>query len=406
MRRPAPFDAPALSDILRPFGESRTLPSMAYRSPEVFDWEVEHIFSAAWTCLGRTEDLLGPGQLRAIEHAGEEFLLTRDSEGAVAGFSNVCRHRGHPLVEPGEPIDARQIRCPYHSWAYRLDGTLRTAPTLTQSPGFDPDEWPLQAVVVGEWNGWLFIDLSGSNAPLRETYGNLAGVLEPYEPQRLIRAERHSYEVAANWKLIVENYHECYHCSSIHPALCEVTPIDSGTDFRPDGLWCGGTMDLKDHAVTMSLSGESGGVFFRNLPTELERQVLYLGLWPNLLISAHPDYVMTHRIVPLSVDRTFVECDWYFSPESMALNGFDPAYAVNFWDLTNREDWTACERVHRGAGNRGFAPGPLSPWESTLYQFLGMVGRAYSGESVAPPLAPATRLSPASGGLDSAQRSM
>jgi Rieske 2Fe-2S family protein len=385
MGRPAPLDPTAVAEVLRPFGEGRTLPSEAYRSPDVFAWEVERVFGATWTCVGRTDDLLSPGQIRAIEHTGEEFLLSRDSDGVVAGFCNVCRHRGHPLAEPGDAIDARQIRCPYHSWAYRLDGTLRAAPTLTRSPDFDPADWPLRSVEVGEWMGWLFIDLSGEAAPLDATYGNLAGVLEPYQPHRLTRAARHAYEVAANWKLIVENYHECYHCSSIHPALCEVTPIDSGADFRPTGLWCGGTMDLKDHAVTMSLSGQSGGVFFPDLPPGQERHVLYVGLWPNLLISAHPDYVMTHRITPVAADRSFIECEWYFSPESLALEGFDPAYAVDFWDITNREDWTVCERVQRGAGNRGFSPGPLSPWESTLHQFLGMVGQAYSGSRVTPP---------------------
>lgn len=397
MPRPAPLDPAAVTDLLRPFGTSRTLPAAAYRSSDLFDWEVENIFGGGWTCLGRTDDLLAPGQIRGIEHCGEEFLITREGDGRVACFSNVCRHRGHPLVEPGAAIDARQIRCPYHSWAYRLDGSLRTAPTLTQSPDFEASDWPLSSVGVEEWLGWLFLDPTGTAAPVVDTYGNLAETLRQYEPERLVRGERHSYEVAANWKLIVENYHECYHCSSIHPALCEVTPIDSGSDFHPTGLWCGGTMDLKDHAVTMSLTGESGGLFFRHLEQAMQRQVLYIGLWPNLLISAHPDYVMTHRIVPLAADRSYVECDWYFSPESTSLEGFDPAYAVDFWDLTNREDWTACERVQRGAGNRGFAPGPLSAWESTLYQFLGMVGQAYSGQAVVPPKAPSRRLAESRG---------
>jgi Rieske 2Fe-2S family protein len=253
----------------------------------------------------------------------------------------------------------------------------------------------LTTIAVEDWLGWLFIDPSGSNGTVADTFGNLSGHLAPYEPARLIRAQRHSYEVAANWKLIVENYHECYHCSSIHPALCEVTPTDSGRDFRPTGLWCGGTMTLKDHAVTMSMTGASGGSFFPGLTNEQLREVLYIGLWPNLLISAHPDYVMTHRIDALGPERTFVECDWYFTPESMAVDGFDPAYAVDFWDLTNREDWTACERVQRGTHNRGFAPGPLSPWESTLHQVLAMVGQAYSGERVTPPVAPEDRLTSA-----------
>jgi Rieske 2Fe-2S family protein len=319
-------------------------------------------------------------------------LLARDSEGVVRGFANVCRHRGHPLVPVGEAIDVRLIRCPYHSWSYRLDGSLRAAPTLTQTTDFDFSEWPLHPVRVEEWMGWLFLDASGIAPSLDEVMGNLGDVLAPYEPERLQTVVRHSYEIEANWKLVVENYHECYHCTSIHPELCQVTPPDSGEDIQPTGLWCGGTMTLKDHAVTMSLTGLSQGVNFRGLEPGQERDVLYLGVFPNLLISPHPDYVMTHRMVPLSPGRTYIECDWLFAPESIALEGFDPSYAVDFWDITNREDWTACENVQRGTANRHFAPGPLSPAESTIYQFLNMIGQAYRGEQVHPPLTPAARL--------------
>ncbi len=194
--------------------------------------------------------------------------------------------------------------------------------------------------------------------------------------------------MAANWKLIVENYHECYHCSTIHPELCAVSPPNSGQDLEPAGLWCGGLMTLKDHAVTMSLTGASDGQTFRRLSAAAVRRVVYVGLWPNLLVSAHPDYVLTHRLVPLGPDRTLVECDWLFAPESIEMDGFDPTYAVDFWDITNKEDWSACQSVQRGTANRGFSPGPLSPWESTLHQFHSMIGAAYRGEPVQPPVVP------------------
>ena len=386
MRNTAPIDRAAVERLLAPFGTSRTLPSDAYRSADLFAWEQAEIFGRTWVCLGRTQDLLQPGTVRAIALGGEEILLARDADGAVRAFSNVCRHRGHPLLEVGEAVSARQIRCPYHSWAYRLDGSLRSAPTLTQTDGFDPADWPLLRLRADEWLGWLFLDLSGNAGPIAATFGALSEVLAPYEPERLIRAEGHDYVVAANWKLIAENYHECYHCTSIHPALCELSPPDSGADLVPDGLWCGGTMTLKDHAATMSSTGASGGVPFRALPHGADRIVLYVHLLPNLLVSAHPDYVMTHRLVPLDAGRTFVECDWLFSPESMALDDFDPAYAVDFWDLTNREDWGACERVQRGSASRGFRPGPLSSWESTIYQLHSVLGRAYQGLGLLPPV--------------------
>ena len=134
---------------------------------------------------------------------------------------------------------------------------------------------------------------------------------------------------------------------------------------------------MKDHAATMSLTGESQGINFRGLRPEGEREVLYLGLFPNLLISPYPDYVMTHRLVPLAPGRTFIECDWLFAPESIAQQGFDPAYAVDFWDRTNRQDWRACESLQRGVASRGFRPGVLTDREHDVYRFVTMVAAGY-----------------------------
>ena len=187
-------------------------------------------------------------------------------------------------------------------------------------------------------------------------------MLAPYECGRLVVGAEHHYELAANWKLAIENYHECYHCSSIHPQLCRVSPPDSGASFAGGGLWIGGSMELVDGAETMSLDGRSGASPLRGLAGAKLREVLYLQLVPNLLLSVHPDYVMTHVLEPLRPGRTRVACQWLFPPEQFARADFDPAYAVDFWDITNRQDWAACESVQRGVASRGFQPGPLSPW--------------------------------------------
>jgi Rieske 2Fe-2S family protein len=110
--------------------------------------------------------------------------------------------------------------------------------------------------------------------------------------------------------------------------------------------------------------------------------VIYVNVFPNVLLSLHPDYVMTHRLVPLAADRTMIECVWSFAPEAVAAPGFDPAYAVDFWDITNRQDWQACESVQRGLSSEHAQPGPLAPDEDAVYQFVTMIGRGYRGEPV------------------------
>jgi Rieske 2Fe-2S family protein len=141
-------------------------------------------------------------------------------------------------------------------------------------------------------------------------------------------------------------------------------------------------MDLADHAETMSMDGRSGGVVLPGLDELQRRQVLYIHLFPNLLVSLHPDYVMTHRIEPLTPGTSRVECQWLFPPEAVERPGFDPSYAVDFWDLTNRQDWAAVESVQRGVASPHFVPGLLSGSEDAVYHFVTMVAGGYLGREV------------------------
>jgi glycine betaine catabolism A len=269
------------------------------------------------------------------------------------------------------------VRCPYHAWVYRLDGKLRSAPRFAAMAPDDPARDGLVPARVTTWRGWVFVNAGGDAPSLAEHAGDLDELLQPYDPGRLVAAARHDYLVQANWKIVVENYHECYHCPSIHPELCTVSPPDSGDNFTPDGCWVGGTMILRPNAETMSLDGSAGAPPLPGVDGETRRQVLYVGLFPNLLISAHPDYVMTHRLEPVEPGITRVECEWLFDPAAVDAPGFDPAYATEFWDRTNRQDWSACESVQRGAASRGYRPGPLADHEDAVHAFLRLVALGY-----------------------------
>src|ERR671911_650006 len=326
-----PIDRELLASSVVSEGQMN-LPAEAYTDAAVLDWEKEHFFDGSWVCVGRSEDLRGVGDRCAVALGHESALLTRDEEGGLRAFYNVCRHRGHVLAEVGELSSGRFIRCPYHAWAYGLDGSLQGAPGFGQLPGFERADYSLVPVRVAEWEGWLFANASGDAPPFEEHVGYLG-------------------EMIGN--------HRC------------------GEDHEARGAWIGGSMELEDHAETMSLTGESFAPMLPHLTALQEREVYYYQLFPNLLMSLHPDYVMTHRLRPIAPDRTAVECEWLFSKEALETEGFDPSYASEFWDITNGQDWGACEGVQRGASSRGYRQGPLSPDEATAREFVALIAGGY-----------------------------
>jgi Rieske 2Fe-2S family protein len=381
---PAPVPADDLAAALAPFGRSRMLPRAAYVDPAVFAWEQANIFSG-WTCVGHAADLAGVGAQRAVGSGANGVLLVRgDDEGTIRAFANTCRHRGHELLPCGATAKRRNIVCPYHSWSYRLDGRVRNAPGF-DGPAFDAGEFGLTELRLVNWHGWLFTDPSGEDDEFAVHVAGLEDIVGPYRPEDLTVVARHSYELATNWKVIAENYQECYHCSTIHPELSRISPPTSGETLDLKGSWMGGWMSMIDEAETMSLTGRSGGVAIEGLSEREMRSVMYLVGYPNLLVSLHPDYVMTHLMTPLAADRTHVECSWAFPRDVAAQPDFDASYAVDFWDLTNRQDWAACESVQRGLSSPHARPGPLAPDEDGVYQFVTRAARSYLGrETVSP----------------------
>jgi Rieske 2Fe-2S family protein len=377
---PAPVPADDLAAALAPFGRSRMLPRAAYVDSAVFEWERRNIFSG-WICVGHAGDLAGVGVQRAVGNGADGVLLVHGDDGVIRAFANTCRHRGHELLGCGATAKRRNIVCPYHSWSYRLDGRVRNAPGFSDVDGFEPDEFGLAELRLVSWHGWLFADPSGEDADFTDHVAGLEEVVGPYRPEDLTIVARHSYELATNWKVIAENYQECYHCSTIHPELSRISPPTSGENLELAGSWMGGWMSIIDSAETMSLTGKSGGVAIKGLSEHELRSVMYLVGYPNLLVSLHPDYVMTHLMTPLAVDRTHVECAWAFPKDVAAQPDFDPSYAVDFWDLTNKQDWAACESVQRGLSSPHARPGPLAPDEDGVYQFVTRVARSYQGRN-------------------------
>lgn len=381
-----PLDPEAVERSLRPFGQGRMLPREAYTSEAVLVWERRNFFEGGWTCLGRSSIVAEPGDQRAEAVGRGGVFLIRAQDGTVRAFANACRHRGHELLPCGaETVNRPIVLCPYHAWSYRLDGRLRKAPGFDNVEGFEPDEFGLVELPCVEWHGLLFVDASGGAGPFGDHVAGLEAIVAPYELERMVTMGRHDYVVAANWKVLVENYQECYHCPVIHPELCAASPPRSGENYHnPGGAWVGGWMEIRDGYETMSLDGHTDAQTLRGLDEHRARIVDYIGIFPNVLVSLHPDYVMTHVVTPLAADRTRVVCEWHFAPEDAGRPGFDPAFAVDFWDVTNRQDWLACESVQRGLSNPRAVPGPMAPEEDGVHQFVTMVASGYAGRPVRP----------------------
>lgn len=358
----------ALEAVLRARDEAATLPRAFYASEEIFRVEQEELFGRMWQCVARAEDIAEIGDYVTRSVAGEPVLVIRDHDGRVRAFYNVCRHRGSRLLDDDRGNAGRCIRCPYHAWSYRLDGQLMGAPMMDGAHGFRKRDYPLVELRLDTWEGFVFVNLDEDTEPLGEWMSDFPD-LSRYRMAELRRGHRIVYDVAANWKLLCENYAECYHCALAHPQLNEISHFLSGGRSVVGSCFCGGPMDLNEGIETMSVDGHSDIPPISGLPEEDRRQIHYFNLFPNLLLSLHPDYVLTHHLWPRALDRTEIVCDFYFTQEALEQEGFDPSGPVEFWDLTNRQDWQLCERAQAGVRSRGYRQGRYQGIESSVHNF-------------------------------------
>ena len=352
--------------------QARTLPGRYYTDPEMFQKEIETFFFQMWICSGRGEQIPNTGDYYLCEVGAESIIVTRESGGAVRAFYNVCRHRGTRMCNQQQGKFAGRIQCPYHGWTYGLDGRLLGAPHMEEA-AFRREDYPLHAVHADTWDGFIFLNLSPRPKPLRDQLADLPEKFAPWGIQDLRQYKQYSYDVKANWKLLVSNYNECLHCPILHPMLSRVSDSMSGNNDAPQPTYIGGSMEFRAGAQTMSVDGVRRREYLPGLNEEQRKLVLYYAIYPNLFLSLHPDYIMAHRLWPEAVDRTRVVCEWCFHPKEMAKPGFYADDAVTFWDTTNREDWKISEWSQLGVSSRAYEPGPYSMREGLPLAFDRMI---------------------------------
>lgn len=349
-----------------------SLPRAAYWDDAFFERERRAIFWDQWFYAGRADRLAEPGAFEVLDVAGESIIVVRDRDNHLYGHVNLCRHRGSRLL-CGAGVQRGAIRCPYHGWSYALDGTLVATPFVEEAD-VPSSSHKLYPVGVDTWCGFLFVNFNFHCHPERSAEGakskggRLLDQLGPV-PKRLARyplAELRTvrsiaYEVDANWKVILENYNECYHCAGVHPELCRVVPA-----FKRQG---GAELDWergiphREGAWTFTFSGTTAREPFPGLDDD--ERVRHKGelIYPNFMLSLSAEHVAAFSLWPKSPSKTVVQCDFLFHPTEIAKPGFDPSDAIDFWDLVNRQDWGICASVQSGMSSQRFEYGYYAPME-------------------------------------------
>jgi Rieske 2Fe-2S family protein len=351
-----------------------TLPGRCYTEQAVFDLEQQRIFGTEWVYVAHAGELPASGDVVRRPVGSETVIVVRGRDGRLRAFLNVCRHRGAQLCLTDTQSVGRAIRCPYHAWSYGLDGKLIAAPNMVSMPDLDKSRYGLVPVALAEWEGLVWVNLDPDAPPLTDhlvpqleyRLGVDASRLDRYRIGELVVGFRREYDVAANWKIIQENFQECYHCGTIHPELIEQIPTFSSFEELGDGAYYQGGYAFGEGREAFSLSGRSE---HQTIPGVQSESRVYFGmvLRPNCFVSLLPDHVIVHRFEPVSPARTKVVCEWLFTRDTVEAPGFDPADTVELFHRVNEQDFAASEWCQPNMSSRAYRDGgALVPLESTI----------------------------------------
>jgi Rieske 2Fe-2S family protein len=356
-----PDTTPPATSLPLPESLISTLPGRYYTDPAIFELEQEKIFEELWICAVRAADLDKPGAFRTVQIGRESVIVTRTRTGAIKAYLNVCAHRGARICMEDKGEVKRSFQCPYHAWTYDLDGKLIAAPNLTKMPDIDRVRYGLSPVSVEEWLGYVWVNLSDNPASfdttvvqdIRDRLGDVESI-DRYKIEDLGLGRRVSYDVKANWKLIIENFMECYHCATIHPELTEVLP--EFADGYAAQYYVGHGAEFGEAVQGFTLDGTAGHDAIPGIAPEQDRRYYAITVRPQVFVNLVPDHVIIHRMYPLAADRTLVECDWLYLPGVVA-SGRDLQKSVELFHRVNLQDFEACERCQPAMSSRKYRDG-------------------------------------------------
>jgi choline monooxygenase len=404
--RPLPADAFLREETYArtrlPVSLASTLIPDAYTSPEFFQLEQERVFATSWVVVASTSELERPGDTLVTEVAGQSLIITRNAQGALRAFHNVCRHRGARLLDPGPCRLERYVKCPYHSWAYDLDGTCLGTPLFaadSEVPAdqrgifdmedvsqFDKADHGLLPAAVESWGCLVFANLDPQAAPLAEQLGDLPDRLAGYRMDEWTVARSRTYEIAANYKLIGENFMEYYHLPWVHPGLVKVSPMKAHHRWQGAGMYTG--MCTSPIAANTEQGGWQGLPPISGLSESDATSARFAWLFPNTALNVLPNHVFVMIAAPASAGHTSEQTHLLVHPNSLARPGAEQAIdeLAGFWDAVNREDIAIVERVQQGLGSLAYTGGRMCyRFEEPLHRFQNMVADRMLGIHRIPP---------------------
>lgn len=387
---------PSIAELVGTWDPTRSLPAAFYTREDLFKLEMERIHLADWIFVGNTCEVPNPGDYLTYGLAGESAIVVRGEGGQLFAHHNFCRHRGS-LLSTERSGHKRRFVCPYHAWSYDLDGRLFNARLMPDD--FDCDGYGLQPVAVQEFAGMIFICFADEPPDFERAREAAEKYYAPYRLDRTRIAKRTTYKVRANWKIITENFRECYHCGPLHPEYCRaiISAAALGSpalaeaakdayakqsarwlelglgapreEFRPGAWHLIDRYAYRDGYRTQSLDGGLVAPLLGDL-TDPEAGVLVYTVRPNLWLEVCCDHAVTMRHSPLSPDCTEVEMTWLVRADATEGEDYDPDEVAGFWTVTGDQDWDICERVQAGVTSRRYTPGPSAPSEKMSVEWL------------------------------------
>ena len=331
------------SDFI-PAGTYQALAAGLYSDADVFESERRRIFSKSWLFVGHQSQLISAGDFFTCRHTGENIIVIRGHDRQIRAFYNVCRHRGHVLLQGSGRAD--EIACPYHAWRYENTGRFSSGPRTDSYPGFDASCYNLKAVRLEIFHGLLFVNLDPTASSLSELAGKAGDEIQAYLPDldQCVFAHRTEHLINANWKIVIENYSECYHCPTVHKSFVQGVVDPKTYRIVPRGF-------CQRH-ISQSQHGDKRAYDFDD-DADYSDEFAAWFLWPLMAVQAYPGRIgMTFNWRPLSVDLTKVEVDWWLTdtvPNETERELIDQHAATTFI-----EDIPLVESVHQGMQSAGF----------------------------------------------------